>query len=474
MFLFLVANIVGSTIQIVALPLPLLSTLQASGLVFNSILATMLLKEPWTRRTGYGTVLVAGGAVLVSYYSALPEPSHNLEQLLVLLGRTSFLLWFILSMVFVGAVLVMTFCLRFCVPGHKRESPRVLLINGMAFGLVSGILSAHALLLAKSAVELVVRSISHRENQFRTFQPWLLVLAFLFLSLSQLYYLHLGLKLISTSVLYPFVFCIYNIVAILDGLIYFKQMHRLSPSHAGLIALGTVLLLAGVLALSWRLQDDNDDEDHHLIKAEIPQTLIAPGMGFVGDPDTESSDSASLQNEDVDSDRNDNDDDDDDDDERTGLITRTLPKTRRNYAPRQSHGQMNKRRHRASTLREFKAIWDAIAEPDDGGTYDRPSSSVTAPPNSTSNGKRRCVSAGKIAIPGGGDMSVDVENRPSLSRASTMPVRHARGRRKSSQNRGSALFSDLFKSDWWHFRRKDADDDDDHTPTTPRSTRHGV
>jgi len=53
MFLFLIANIIGSSIQITTLPLPLLSTLQASGLVFNSLLASLLLKEPWTRRTGF-------------------------------------------------------------------------------------------------------------------------------------------------------------------------------------------------------------------------------------------------------------------------------------------------------------------------------------------------------------------------------------------------------------------------------------
>ncbi|KAF2207936.1 hypothetical protein CERZMDRAFT_10005, partial [Cercospora zeae-maydis SCOH1-5] len=280
MFLFLIANIVGSTIQIVALPLPLLSTLQASGLVFNSILASLLLQEPWTWRAVYGTVLVATGAVLISYFSAMPEPSHSLQQLLVLLSKPSFLVWFILSLVFVLGVVIMTFFLRY-LPGHKKEGPRVALVNGMAFGLVSGVLSAHALLLAKSAVELVVRSITDKENQFKTFEPWLLLLAFLFLSLSQLYYLHLGLKLISTSILYPFVFCIYNIVAILDGLIYFRQMDRLPPLSAGLIALGTILLLAGVLALSWRLQHDEDCEERHPLQAEIPQTLIAPGMGFV-------------------------------------------------------------------------------------------------------------------------------------------------------------------------------------------------
>lgn len=210
MFLFLIANIIGSTIQITTLPLPLLSTLQASGLVFNSLLASLLLKEPWTWRTAYGTILVAAGAVLISLFSALPEPSHSLRQLLVLLHMPSFLIWFCLSLVFVVGVLVMDFTLRRLVSAPTRDSPRIRLIRGMSYGLLSGILSAHALLLAKSAVELIVRGLADHDNQFRNYQSWLLLLAFLILALSQLYYLHLGLKLISTSILYPFVFCIYN------------------------------------------------------------------------------------------------------------------------------------------------------------------------------------------------------------------------------------------------------------------------
>lgn len=472
MCLFLVANIIGSTIQIVALPLPLLSTLQASGLVFNSILASLLLKEPWTWRTGYGTVLVAGGAILVSYYSAMPEPSHNLQELLVLLGDPSFLVWFILSLCFAIVVIVVTFTLRKCIPAYKRESPRVLLVNGMIFGLVSGILSAHALLLAKSAVELIVKSLSSRNNQFKTWEPWVLVLAFLALSLSQLYYLHLGLKLISTSILYPFVFCIYNIVAILDGLIYFQQMHKLPPLHAGLIALGTVLLLAGVLALSWRFQDDEDDE-HHAAKTEIPQTVLAPGMGFVADPDTGSEDSVSIYtDDDVETEREVN--------EHTNLIRKSLSRSHTttttnkvpNYVPGHTHVHTSKRRHRAATLREVRQIWEALGDSDEQyGTFDRPESSRSnpaRPASSIQQRRRRRSSAGKTLERDPEDMGVSLE--PGLSRASTMPAQpHRRQRRKSSYH-GSALFSDLLKNSWWSFKRKD-DGDDEQPPQSPRQSR---
>jgi hypothetical protein len=100
------------------------------------------------------------------------------------------------------------------------------------------------------------------------------------LALTQLYYLHRGLKLVSTSVLYPLVFCIYNIIAILDGLIYFNQADQLSALHACLVALGTVILLSGVLALSWRLSDEQT-------QPAVAQSALAPGLGLVEDTDNE-------------------------------------------------------------------------------------------------------------------------------------------------------------------------------------------
>ena len=246
--------------------------------------ATLLLDEAFTRFSFVGTTLVATGAVLIGIFGAMSEPSHNLDQLLELLGRRQFLIWVIGTFLIVFAILIVAWIQERV---HSRPHHGVRLALGMAYGSVSGILSAHCLLLAKSAVELLVRTIVDHHNQFNRWQSWIILLGLVFLAGSQLYYLHRGLKLCSTSVLYPFVFCIYNIIAILDGLIYFRQTSRLSPLHAGLIALGTVILLGGVFALSWRL-----DPEHQVTgvapadskaAARVPtsQSALAPGMGLV-------------------------------------------------------------------------------------------------------------------------------------------------------------------------------------------------
>ncbi|KAK3074681.1 hypothetical protein LTR53_002688 [Teratosphaeriaceae sp. CCFEE 6253] len=456
MLLFLMANVVGSTIQITTLPLPLLSTLQASGLVFNSLLASLLLKEAWTWRTGYGTILVAAGAVLISLFSALPEPSHSLWQLIELLGHRGFLVWFILSLVLVLALLVTDFALR----KFMQDTPRLQLVRGMCYGAASGILAAHALLLAKSAVELIVRSVADKSNQFSGYQSWLLIIAFLVLALSQLYYLHLGLRLISTSVLYPFVFCIYNIVAILDGLIYFRQTDRLPPLHAGLIALGTVILLAGVLALSWRLQEEETGDDQHkrhqMAQHDIPQTVLTPGLGFVGDPsDSEENESAIADDEgDLTA------------DEEDPLISRGKKRTSTNRSTRTN---LIKKRKRAATLKEVIDIWEELGDGEEAayGTFNgagdnHPSDGRPRSAGHVRQTRRRRDSAGlsleadRVDGDGdGGDLEV------SVGRARTMPTqrRSRSGRRRSTHGGGSgALFKDMLTRDWWRTRRKSVGD----------------
>jgi len=295
--MFILANVLGSSVQISMLPLPVLSTLQASGLVFNSICATLILGEPFTRWSLWGTLLVCSGAALIAIFGAIPSPSHKLGELLELLGRRPFVLWMSLQAVLVIAIALATDLTSYL--KKTAQSARFRLARGLSYGCISGILSAHSLLVAKSAVELVLRTIVDRDNQFVHWQSWMLVLALITLALSQLYYLHRGLKLVSTSVLYPLVFCIYNIIAILDGLIYFDQTELITPLHACLITLGTVILLAGVLALSWRLHDEQHPPG-------VGQSSLAPGLGLVEDTEGEEEEEELLLTSDIDNDEDNN------------------------------------------------------------------------------------------------------------------------------------------------------------------------
>jgi hypothetical protein len=181
---------------------------------------------------------------------------------------------------------------------YPRATPRLRLVRGTFFGCISGILSAHSLLIAKSAVELLVRTIIDRHNEFNRWQSWMILLGLVAFALTQLYYMHRGLKLCSTSVLYPLIFCVYNIIAIIDGLIYFHQSSRLSGLQAGLIALGTLILLGGVVSLSWRLDEEDDEPTspitHKHRRVPPPQNVLTPGMALVATMDEDSDSSVDI------------------------------------------------------------------------------------------------------------------------------------------------------------------------------------
>ncbi|KAF2422094.1 hypothetical protein EJ08DRAFT_664998 [Tothia fuscella] len=384
MLMFLVANIVGSSIQITTLPLPVLSTLQAvsfspphipttqlitniqSGLVFNTICATIILGEPFTRYSIIGTCLVATGAVLIGIFGSVTEPSHNLDQLLYLLSRSQFLIW-LFGTLFVAIFLMLgTFMLKRIPP---RYIHRVRFIEGMLYGSISGIFSAHGLLLAKAAVELLVRTIADRHNQFNRWQSYMILFGFLFFALSQLYYMHLGLKLCSTSVLYPFVFCIYNIVTIIDGLIYFDQGSRLPPLHAGLIAVGTVVLLAGVFALSWRLQADGQIPGPAAVdvraKARVPtpRAGLAPGLGLLDSGESEDEDGHVL--------RYSNDEEAARPSEHTPLLrSATAPAVEPSTVAKRRAGTLNlPKSRRKTTVDATSEIWDELHDRSDTRRY---------------------------------------------------------------------------------------------------------
>ncbi|ODQ65135.1 hypothetical protein NADFUDRAFT_35309, partial [Nadsonia fulvescens var. elongata DSM 6958] len=261
LLLFLLANVVGSSIQITTLPLVILSPLQAVGLVFNSICSAVMLNEPFTRHSLVGTVFISIGAFLIADYGAIPEPNHNLQELLTLLRRKPFLVWMAITGFAVIGLLILIRMLKFQERIERRDDavrshfrcPQPKVVRGLLYGSVSGILSAHSLLMAKSAVELLIKAFTSTYADFLKWQTWAIVGSFLFFAVTQLYFLNCGLRICSTSVLYPLVFCIYNITTIFNGLIYFEQVSKLSHAQFSLIVLGTFFVLLGVIALSWRL-----------------------------------------------------------------------------------------------------------------------------------------------------------------------------------------------------------------------------
>lgn len=299
--LFMIANLLGSSIQITTLPLIVLSPLQAIGLVFNSICSSIILHEAFTTLSIMGTVLVGFGALFIAAFGSIAEPNHSLKELLELMKRRQFVSWIIFSNLIVVLILLWINFIKLLhskkfrnlhlnnLPSLVRQpldisSEKFRFVKGLLYGVASGMLSAHSLLLAKSAVEIILNSIVKKNyNSLQNFKSWVIISSFFILAITQLVFLNKGLKNISTSILYPLVFCIYNITNIINGLVFYDQLKVLSKSQSFMIILGTFLVLLGVFALSWRLEEmDSKDFVYKAMKRGSISTersgLLSPSM----------------------------------------------------------------------------------------------------------------------------------------------------------------------------------------------------
>lgn len=245
--LFLLSNIIGSTVQIATLPLFILAPLQSCGLLFNSLCAHYILKERSSWRTVVATLLILAGGTVIGLVgvstSDTDDITHSLHELLVYATQGLFVRWFVATNLCVLLLLLLV-----CSPYVLSLSPFHV---GLVHGVASGIWSAHALLLAKSISDIVTHTLLHSNKGDLTSAAFLvLVASFVSLSLTQLYLLNRALRHVTTSILYPLVFCVYNLITIFNGVLFFRGENSVVRTMQGIVP-GVASLIGGVVVLSY-------------------------------------------------------------------------------------------------------------------------------------------------------------------------------------------------------------------------------
>lgn len=75
------------------------------SLLWNAFFARLLLGDVFSRYLVIGTILIAGGAVLIAIFGVVPEVTHSLAELLELYARPSFIIWVSLQFAILVAIL---------------------------------------------------------------------------------------------------------------------------------------------------------------------------------------------------------------------------------------------------------------------------------------------------------------------------------------------------------------------------------
>ncbi|KAL5518946.1 hypothetical protein ACEPAH_629 [Sanghuangporus vaninii] len=341
--IFISSNILGSLFQIASLPVVILAPLGAVSLLWNAFFARFLLGDVFSLWMLLGTVLIAGGAVLIAIFGIVPEPTHSLEDLLHLFRRPAFIAYFSLLGVALLVCLIITHIAEFSLKRHGTTPPstppltpgplesaippsfapppshvlaasestplldrkhppsgsstpiplgngkkvRTRLLIAISYASASGILSGMCLLFAKSGVELLVLTIGGK-NQFWRWEAWVLLLGLAVFALLQLWYLQKSLVYADPTIICPLAFCFYNVSSIVNGLVYFDQFSLLSPLQLSLVSLGMVILLGGVWIVSFQAGSgrvdigtwQEGDEDIEEEEDEEDGVSIRPPEGY--------------------------------------------------------------------------------------------------------------------------------------------------------------------------------------------------
>lgn len=156
--------------------------------------------------------------------------------------------------------------------------------------------------------------------------------------------------------------------SLLDGLIYYKQASRLSVLHACLIALGTAILLSGVLALSWRLSEEPPPGGPQT----TTQSAITPSLGLLEHhPDASDPESRGVH-------RDDNEDSEDENTatETTSLLRRSrsgdlIGSTSMGGMGTTAAGRQSRPGPRRRAMTEVEEIWGELEDHGNAGRRSR-------------------------------------------------------------------------------------------------------
>ncbi|WVF71370.1 hypothetical protein IAT40_006174 [Kwoniella sp. CBS 6097] len=104
--IYITSNIFSTIFQLDALPIVILAPLGAVSLIFNALLARLMLGDTFGPTWIGGTGLVALGAVLIAVFGVVDEGEHNLDELLRLFRRGAFVGFFSVMSVATALVLL--------------------------------------------------------------------------------------------------------------------------------------------------------------------------------------------------------------------------------------------------------------------------------------------------------------------------------------------------------------------------------
>jgi drug/metabolite transporter (DMT)-like permease len=302
MVLYILSQLIGSTLALDYMRAEYVAPLGSTSLIFNFLFARFLIGTPVTQTDIYGTMIVVIGVIGIVAFGAVNSglsTETDVNHLTALWQRGGWLAFFFCMSVALILVLIFTNSLDDVLAarsdldsepfaGMSARRPRdssttylgkaknswntwilwvkekletwtapqgdtqVAWVLGIGWACCGGGLAGGCLVFAKATVKLLTGSLSHENpgNQFGHIAPIFTIILLVITAVLQIICLNRGLKVYDSTLVVPVFYGVYTATGFLDSLVFNNEVDAYKPWILFLIFASIMILISGVVLLT--------------------------------------------------------------------------------------------------------------------------------------------------------------------------------------------------------------------------------
>ncbi|KAG1734729.1 uncharacterized protein EDB91DRAFT_1146559 [Suillus paluster] len=302
MVLYILSQLIGSTLALDYMRAEYVAPLGSTSLIFNFLFARFLIGTPVTQTDIYGTMIVVLGVIGIVAFGAINSglsTETDVNHLTALWRRGGWLGFFFCMSLALILVLIFANSLDAVLAARSdldsepfagmsaRRSPtssttflgkvknnwnawmlwvkekletwtapqddkQVAWVLGIGWACCGGGLAGGCLVFAKATVKLLTGSLSHENpgNQFGHLAPIFTIILLVITAVLQIICLNRGLKVYDSTLVVPVFYGVYTATGFLDSLVFNNQVDSYKPWILFLIFASIMILISGVVLLT--------------------------------------------------------------------------------------------------------------------------------------------------------------------------------------------------------------------------------
>ncbi|KIJ18909.1 hypothetical protein PAXINDRAFT_166840 [Paxillus involutus ATCC 200175] len=311
MTLYILSQLIGSTLALDYMRAEYVAPLGSTSLIFNFLFARFLVGTPVTQTDIHGTIIVVLGVIGIVAFGGINSglsSETDVDHLTALWRRGGWLAFFFCMSFALILVLIFTSSLDAVLGARSdinsepftgitaRRSPassttflgkvknsyttsmlwvkeklevwtapqddkQIAWVLGIGWACCGGGLAGGCLVFAKATVKLLTGSLSHENpgNQFGHLAPIFTIILLTVTAVLQIICLNRGLKVYDSTLVVPVFYGVYTATGFLDSLIFNNEVDAYKPWILFLIFASILILISGVVLLTHK----KPERSHH-------------------------------------------------------------------------------------------------------------------------------------------------------------------------------------------------------------------